>query len=101
MSSSLVAVHGSTGGSYSTWRNQRTGARLLHDLLPQDLPSIRIMTYGHSLEEIRSARNDKSTTQASGRLFDIASNLLNDLDDNRIRRYVRVLVEYRAITPTC
>jgi hypothetical protein len=49
----------------------------LSHLLPQDLPSARIMTYGYN----SYLAEDAST----GRIRDFAKGLLNDLDDYRTK----------------
>jgi len=76
---SLVAVHGSEGGSYSTWVDPETSTSLLVDLLPLDFPQWRIMIYGYSKDKIQDAKNDQNSNQAVGRLGELAINFSNDL----------------------
>ncbi|KAJ5109956.1 hypothetical protein N7532_002601 [Penicillium argentinense] len=41
----LVAVHDLNGTGFETWTHKQNGMMWLKDLLPKELPNVRIMTY--------------------------------------------------------
>lgn len=45
---SLVAVHGLNGDAFETWTHKESKVMWLRDLLPEELPNVRIMTYGYN-----------------------------------------------------
>ena len=45
---SLVAVHGLNGHAFGTWTHKQNNIMWLRDILPHNLPNIRIMTYGYN-----------------------------------------------------
>jgi hypothetical protein len=47
---SIVAVHGLFEGQNETWTDPKTGVFWLRDLLPQHLPSARVLTYGYEVD---------------------------------------------------
>ncbi|KAK2787871.1 hypothetical protein FQN52_007050 [Onygenales sp. PD_12] len=44
----LVAVHGLNGDPFETWTHKKNRVMWLRDLLPSELPNVRIMTYGYN-----------------------------------------------------
>lgn len=71
---SIVAVHGLGGDSYSTWTHSN-GKLWLRDLLPNDMNTTRIMTFGYDANVFTKAR--------SARSLNFAENLLSALKDER------------------
>jgi hypothetical protein len=45
---SVIAVTGLAGHAFESWRNRDTQVMWLRDLLPKDVPNIRIMTWGYN-----------------------------------------------------
>ncbi|KAF2121628.1 hypothetical protein BDV96DRAFT_641014 [Lophiotrema nucula] len=45
--SDLIAIHGLSGHPLGSWTHKQTGVMWLKDLLPDDLPNTRIMTFGY------------------------------------------------------
>jgi hypothetical protein len=45
--SSIIAVHGLNGKPFKTWTDPGSQKLWLRDILPQDLPRARIMTFGY------------------------------------------------------
>jgi hypothetical protein len=43
----LVAIHGLDGDSMNTWTHEKSKVLWLRDLLPQNFPNARIMTFGY------------------------------------------------------
>ncbi|PYH46386.1 LipA and NB-ARC domain protein [Aspergillus saccharolyticus JOP 1030-1] len=71
----LIAVHGLNGDAIETWTHKQSGVMWLRDLLPQELPNIRIMTYGYN------ARFNNFTGHQD--LRNISMKLLSELVDLR------------------
>lgn len=74
----IVFVHGLFGDAISTWTKEATCWP--RDLLHQDLPNSRIMTWGYSAV-IAKMLSSKDTSILS--IFGHAENLLNDLAMHR------------------
>ena len=72
--SSIVAVHGLGGDSFSTWTH-KNGVNWLRDLLKDCVPTARIITYGYRAGLATEARTGRSST--------IAQDLLSELQDIR------------------
>ena len=49
----IVAVHGITGDAFNTWTDPN-GNLWLRDLLPNDLPGIRVFSFGYPAEVVCS-----------------------------------------------
>ena len=73
--SSVVAIHGFNGDPFKTWTHKETDVLWLRDLLPEELPNARIMTYGYN------ARFKNFTTHQD--LRTIAAKLITELVDIR------------------
>ena len=68
---SVVAVHGLNSDAIHAWTHDGK-TMWLEDLLPEQLPNARIMTYGYNSKVYKDA--------TSARLHDHAKGLLNALD---------------------
>ncbi|KAI1950901.1 hypothetical protein LOZ57_001449 [Ophidiomyces ophidiicola] len=44
----LVAIHGLNGDAFKTWTHKQSKIMWLRDLLPKELPNVRIMTFGYN-----------------------------------------------------
>ena len=73
--SSVVAIHGFNGDPFKTWTHKESDVLWLRDLLPEELPNARIMTYGYN------ARFKNFTTHQD--LRTIAAKLITELVDVR------------------
>jgi hypothetical protein len=71
-----VALHGLGGGCDSTWSHPQ-GANWLKDFIKEDVPDVRIMTYGYNA----SLRGGASKHRPS----EYAHTLLGLLDDVRLK----------------
>ena len=70
----VVAVHGLQGDAYGTWEHE-CGTLWLRDLLPDDAPSARIMTFGYD--------STIAFSKSVGCIDDTARDLLNRLGAQR------------------
>ncbi|KAJ5501025.1 hypothetical protein N7527_012146 [Penicillium freii] len=73
----ICFVHGLTGNRESTWTAQGHSMPWPKTLLPPNLRQTRIITYGYD------AYVTQKSVASSNRLIDHATNLLNDLTDDR------------------
>ena len=73
----ICFVHGLTGDRITTWTAQGQSDPWPKTLLPLKLSTARILTYGYDAYIMRKS------VAGSNRLIDHATNLLNDLTDNR------------------
>ncbi|KAG0645259.1 hypothetical protein D0Z07_8821 [Hyphodiscus hymeniophilus] len=78
MLDSIIAIHGLSGDSFTTWTHKNK-ILWLRDLLPYDLKDVsssaRIMTYGYDVGMFGKAR--------TSRVFDFAGNMLSSIKDKR------------------
>jgi hypothetical protein len=70
----IVAVHGITGNAYDTWIHSN-GTFWLRDLIPKDLPGVRVFSYGYPA--------DVFCTFATGTIDTFARSLLESLKRER------------------
>ncbi|KAH6668212.1 hypothetical protein B0J14DRAFT_157364 [Halenospora varia] len=70
----IVAVHGITGNAYDTWTHGN-GTFWLRDLIPKDLPDVRVFSYGYPA--------DVFCTFATGTIDTFARSLLESLKRER------------------
>ena len=67
----IVFVHGLTGDAYDTWLHKATGVHWPKDLLKQDLPDIRILSYGYDADVVNiwnPASNSRLSSHAENQL---------------------------------
>ena len=76
---SIVFVHGLTGNRQNTWTHN-DGVFWPQDLLPKDLPTARIMTFGYDADVVGIVK-----TAGSNTLRDHGKSLANDLAMRRAR----------------
>lgn len=74
-----MLVHGLTGNRQNTWTH-KDGVFWPGDLLPQDLPTARIMTFGYDADVVSIVK-----TAGSNTLRDHGKSLANDLAFRRAR----------------
>jgi len=79
MLQSIVFVHGLTGNRRNTWTHN-DGGFWPQELLPKDLPTARIMTFGYDVDVVGIVN-----TAGSGTLRDHGKSLANDLAMRRAR----------------
>ncbi|KAN0101984.1 Ankyrin repeat-containing domain protein [Hyaloscypha variabilis] len=70
----IVAVHGITGDAYGTWTHEN-GTLWLRDLIPKDLPGVRVFSYGYPAKVF--------FTLGTGGLEDFSRGLLEGLRGER------------------
>src|SRR6516162_5425660 len=70
-------VHGLTGNRDSTWTAHGQSTPWPKTLLPSNLPRARLLTYGYDAYIVRKS------VASTNRLIDHATNLLNDLTNDR------------------
>lgn len=73
---SIVAIHGLNGHREKTWTADN-GVHWLRDLLPKDLPTVRILTWGY---DANTHASDRVSCQY---LYDHALDLVADLTRKR------------------
>lgn len=74
-STSIVAIHGLNGHAYRSFTSKETGLMWLRDLLPNDLPNSRIMTFGYNANVLDNT--------ATGTLADFRQSFLSSLSAMR------------------
>ncbi|KAF2004056.1 hypothetical protein P154DRAFT_427728 [Amniculicola lignicola CBS 123094] len=74
---SIVAIHGLGGHAIRTWTHSQTGVMWLQDLLPDEIPNTRIMTFGYDARFHNFTGNEDLTR--------IALELLTALEQERTR----------------
>lgn len=77
----IVAVHGITGDAYDSWTHCN-GNLWLRDLVPEDLPGLRVFSYGYPAEVF--------CTLNAGDLGAYARSLLEGLKRERRKEEVRI-----------
>lgn len=80
--SSIVFVHGLTGGREKTWTYKQGDTEILwpRDLLPSDIPQARIMAFGYDVDVVRFWER---TSQS--RIANHANNLVSSLANCRMK----------------
>lgn len=78
----IIAIHGITGNAYDTWTHGN-GTFWLRDLLPKDLPGVRVFSFGYPA--------DVFCTFATGTIDEFARSLLESLKRTRRNKDVRTL----------
>ena len=84
----IVFIHGLTGNAYNTWVHEETGIHWPSELLRQDLPDTRILSFGYDAD-IVNFWNPASNSRLSSH----AENLVGDL----VRERERTETETRKI----
>lgn len=77
----IVAVHGITGDAYDTWEDGNN--RWLQDLIPQEMPGVRVFSYGYPAEVF--------CTRNTGDLDTYARSLLEELKGVKRSTEVRII----------
>jgi hypothetical protein len=83
-----VAIHGLNGDPKKTWTSQETNAFWLKDFLPQDVPNVRIMTFGYNA--------DAMFGNTTADIIDHAKGLLSSLVDKREEDEVGLIIYNRC-----
>lgn len=76
----IVFVHGLTGNAYNTWHHKEAGTHWPSELLGQDLPDTRIMSFGYDADIVNFW-----DPASNSRLSSHAENLVGDLVRERER----------------
>ena len=76
----IVFVHGLTGNAYNTWLHKETGIHWPSELLGQDFPDTRIMSFGYDADVVNFWN-----PASKSRLSSHAENLVGDLVRERER----------------
>ena len=76
----IVFVHGLTGNAYDTWLHKETGVHWPSDLLKQDLPDTRILSYGYDAD-IVNFWNPASNSQLSNHAERLVGDLVRERED--------------------
>lgn len=78
----VVFVHGLTGNAYDTWLHKETGTHWPSDLLGQDIPDIRVLSFGFDADVVRFFGRGPAS---NGRLTNHAESLVGTLVRERAR----------------
>ena len=70
----IIFVHGETGDSYTTWVQEESGIYWPMQLLGQDIPEARIMTFGYDMDATKLI-----STGGQIRLQSVAEDLITHL----------------------
>ena len=70
-----MAIHGLNGHALNTWTHKQNGIMWLRDFLHEEIPDVRIMTYGYNAK-FRNFKTDQN-------LRVISMKLLAELVDHR------------------
>jgi hypothetical protein len=74
--SGIIAVHGLGGHPVKTWTHEESGVFWLKDLLPKDLPTARIFTFGYDARV--------TMTRSVGGINDISQILLQAIKNEMV-----------------
>ncbi|KAL9623718.1 MAG: hypothetical protein Q9160_001948 [Pyrenula sp. 1 TL-2023] len=74
----IVFLHGFTGDSQSTWLDKKSGVYWPKDLLPEDIPTARVLSFGYEADVTKLFGPVSQNT-----LRNHAENFINDLADKR------------------
>lgn len=77
MGISIIAITGLAGHAFGSWKSRKSSKMWLRDILPDDLPSARILTYGYDTRLAGSHSN--------ARILDYAKEFLDTVMDARCR----------------
>ncbi|KAL6699542.1 hypothetical protein J3F84DRAFT_404567 [Trichoderma pleuroticola] len=91
----LVAIHGMTGNSLTTWTHSN-GKLWLRDFLPEALPGIRVFTYGYPSTTIMAAGLDELSSTVDELLHDLTLERGKDFTEGSTRNY-----QFRPIVLIC
>lgn len=72
---SIFAVTGLAGHAFGSWKSRKSGKMWLRDLMPSDLPTARVFTYGYDTKLAGSKSN--------ARISDYAKQFLHTVADAR------------------
>ena len=78
----VVFVHGLTGNAYDTWLHEESGIHWPSDLLRQDIPDIRMLSFGFDADVVRFFGNEPASNSG---LTNHAESLVNKLVRERER----------------
>lgn len=76
----IVFVHGLTGDSYDTWLHKKSGIHWPSHLLGQDIPGIRVLSFGFDADVVRFLGRESAS---NSRLTNHAESLVNNLVQER------------------
>ena len=81
---SIVAVHGLNGHREKSWTDDKSGILWLRDLLPLQLPNVRVLTFGYDADTLRLSNVSQLSLSDHARSF--VAELLRVRRDPEVRR---------------
>ena len=76
----IIFVHGLTGNAYNTWLHKGTGVHWPSQLLQQDLPDVRILSFGYDAD-IANLRGPASLSRLSNHSENMVGDLVRKRED--------------------
>lgn len=81
---SIIAVTGLAGHAFGSWRSRKSGKMWLRDIIPTDIPTARILTYGYDTKLVGS--------NSDACILDYAKQFLATVTDARCRDPYRPII---------
>lgn len=89
----IVFLHGLTGNAYNTWLHKGTGVHWPSQLLQQDLPDVRILSFGYDAD-IANLRGPASLSRLSNHSENMVGDLVRKREDTNTESRMIIFVAH-------
>jgi hypothetical protein len=72
--SSVIAVTGLRGHAHGSWKSRQSSRMWLKDLLPNTVPSLRVMTYGYDSHSLGNRNGEVRLPDYSSKFIEYLEN---------------------------